>query len=104
MLDKQSGSIVALSGTSAQVGLASSMSLSNLARRLLKTVLALGSLVLSGSVVFTASAQAKNAYSVIEAVNRLRASRGLASLQVDPSLMTAAQRHVDWMAATQQYG
>jgi LysM repeat protein len=74
------------------------------ARRLLKIVLALGWLVLCGTNALTATAQGRNAYAVIEAVNRLRASRGLAALQIDPALMTAAQRHADWMAATRNYG
>ncbi len=49
------------------------------------------------------SAQPAEAAVLVEAVNVYRASVGLPRLTVSPALMVAAQRHVEWMAATYTY-
>lgn len=46
------------------------------------------------------TAEAQSAQEMITLVNEFRVSQGLAPLQVEPSLMAAAQTHVQWMAAS----
>jgi LysM repeat protein len=46
------------------------------------------------------SAQASSAYDVVAAVNDFRTAQGLPALQIDPILMSIAQSHSDYMAAT----
>jgi LysM repeat protein len=48
-------------------------------------------------------AQVDRAYQVIEEVNAYRISLGLPPLEIHPSLMVAAQTHVEWMARTHTY-
>ncbi len=50
------------------------------------------------------AAQPGEAYQVIDAVNQYRAARGLPALTINLQLMAAAQRHVDWVVATGNYG
>ena len=47
----------------------------------------------------TVNAQAGDAYSLIAAVNQLRAANGLAELQVNSILMSVVQAHTDYQAA-----
>jgi LysM repeat protein len=46
-----------------------------------------------------ATAQGSTAYAIIEAVNALRLSRGLAPYEIDAGLMAYAQEHSDYQAA-----
>lgn len=46
------------------------------------------------------TAEAQSAQEMITLVNEFRASQGLATLQVEPSLMAAAQTHAQWMATS----
>lgn len=52
----------------------------------------------------TTHAQGDSPSEIIRQVNELRAARGLAALQMDASLMAAAQGHASWMAATHTRG
>ena len=45
------------------------------------------------------SAQAGDPYSLIDAVNNLRAANGLSPLQINSILMSTAQGHSDYQAA-----
>jgi uncharacterized protein YkwD len=70
-----------------------------------KLMLSVGFLVLlaSAGAPRISPAQAKSsgdAYGVIEAVNKLRISNGLAPYNTHPILMQIAQAHADYMAAT----
>jgi uncharacterized protein YkwD/LysM repeat protein len=47
-----------------------------------------------------AAAKAQDPYSVIDAVNSLRASQGLPAYSVSPILMSIAQTHAEYMAST----
>jgi LysM repeat protein len=58
-------------------------------------------LVLFGSPA-RGRAQAGDPYSLIEAVNNLRAANGLPALQINGTLMSAAQGHSDYQAAIGQ--
>lgn len=49
------------------------------------------------------AAQPAEAYALVDAVNVYRESLGLPPLAVSGALMVAAQRHVEWMAATYTY-
>lgn len=56
-------------------------------------------LAAGGSLIWEASAQSVRAYEVLDEVNALRASYGLAPFVVDPILMAVAQRSADCGAA-----
>ncbi|MEA3351827.1 MAG: CAP domain-containing protein [Chloroflexota bacterium] len=58
-------------------------------------------LTLSWGVAPTA-AQASDAYSIVAAVNDFRTANGLPALQIDNSLMAAAQAHSDYQASIGQ--
>ncbi|MBN1201044.1 MAG: LysM peptidoglycan-binding domain-containing protein [Anaerolineae bacterium] len=49
------------------------------------------------------AAQPSRAYEIVDLVNQFRADNGLPALEIDSSLMTAAQRHAEWMASTYTY-
>jgi len=70
-------------------------------RWLLLVILVIGLFVPMGR---GAMAQTDRASGVIAEVNAYRAALGLSALQTHPSLMLAAQLHVDWMVRTGQYG
>jgi LysM repeat protein len=67
-------------------------------RRLLACVLLCLSL-LPGFGIFITAAQSSSAHKLIELVNEYRASHGVPPLEINNSLMAAAQRHANWMAA-----
>lgn len=71
-------------------------------RRLFASCLVSLLLIFDGSAG-NAAAQSGPAYELIEAVNQLRAQHGLPALQIDRSLMAAAQRHAEWSAANYHY-
>jgi LysM repeat protein len=58
-------------------------------------------LALMGSAL-SGRAQAGDAYSLIDAVNSLRASNGLPAYEIDPILMAIAQGHSDYQSAIGQ--
>ncbi|RPI98598.1 MAG: LysM peptidoglycan-binding domain-containing protein, partial [Chloroflexi bacterium] len=66
------------------------------------------SMVLAGLLIPVvgreAAAQTERASAVIAEVNAYRAALGLGSLATHPSLVAAAQMHVDWMVRTGNYG
>lgn len=71
---------------------------------LLAGVIALAALLAMGGGDRSVTAQPDEATAMIALVNEYRAARGLNVLEVHPSLMIAAQSHVDWMVRTGNFG
>lgn len=68
-------------------------------RRYFRLLLLVSLLWVGGAYPMPARAQAPSAQSVIEAVNALRLTRGLAPYTIDPWLMAYAQEHSDYQAS-----
>jgi len=68
-------------------------------RKVFFVIFLIGIIVLLGKDVAPASAQAGNAYDLINAVNQFRATHGLPALQISGALMASAQAHSDYQAA-----
>ena len=71
---------------------------------LISALLALFLLSFPLSAALGAPQPAPSGYDVIAAVNALRASYGLASYDIDPILMMAAQTQADYLASTPNFG
>lgn len=71
---------------------------------LLTMLLVFFSLGIGFSVEARAPSQGENGQTLVQAVNLFRAANGRPAYTIHPALMAAAQSHVNWMAATGNYG
>ena len=68
-------------------------------RKVFFVLVLIGMIFVPGVDISPASAQAGNAYDLINAVNQFRATHGLPALQISGALMASAQAHSDYQAA-----